>query len=269
MPEIGEVATFADDLNGLLKDKVLVGYRYTNDFKHYRNIDKIKKSKLIKVFNRGKKIIFEFETGFFMSSLGLEGSWYLGHDRGSTILCFLFAREIDNYLMIEDEIGYQDTRHGGWLEWFDTWEELENRLEIGYDLLRSPPTLTQWKEVFQNPKFKNKVVCEFLLEQKYFAGIGNYLRAMCLYLARIHPERKLSSLTEEEIERLYERTIETVRKSYQERGASLRTYKDLFGRKGNFEVLIYGQRTDPNGNLVESFYDKDRRRVWFVPNVQI
>ena len=31
------------------------------------------------------------------------------------------------------------------------------------------------------PAFKNKPICEVMLNQKYFNGIGNYLRAEILY----------------------------------------------------------------------------------------
>ena len=43
-----------------------------------------------------------------------------------------------------------------------------------------------------------------LLDQKNFAGIGNYIKNDALYLARISPHRKTHELTTEEITHLYE-----------------------------------------------------------------
>jgi hypothetical protein len=80
--------------------------------------------------------------------------------------------------------------------------------------------------------------------------------------------RKLESLTDEESELLFNTVVEEINKAYQLRGASLRSYHDLFGNPGQYEVIIYNEKHDPDGNVIETCTDRDKRRVWFVPEIQ-
>ena len=63
---------------------------------------------------------------------------------------------------------------------------------------------------------------EFLLRQDHLAG-SYYLRAEILYMAEIHPEKKLKNLTVSDHKRLWNSCITKVKESYEKQGASLRT----------------------------------------------
>lgn len=74
----------------------------------------------------------------------------------------------------------------------------------------------------------------FLLNQKNIAGIGNFYIHDILFSARIHPLRKIPSLTDEEIEALYHSMRSLLSKSVELGGS--RYERDLYGTRGKFDA---------------------------------
>jgi len=82
----------------------------------------------------------------------------------------------------------------------------------------------------------------FLLDQSQVAGIGNAYIHDILFLAGLHPLRLISSLTAEEIHRLYLGIQDGLLPSLKKGGAFYEM--NLFGQKGNFQMedIIIGYR---------------------------
>lgn len=81
-------------------------------------------------------------------------------------------------------------------------------------------------EQIQNTKFGGRQLCHLLLDQSFLAGVGNYLRSEILFNARLHPTRKLKSLTQDEQTRFADSAILTTRLAYVQKGATVD--KDLY-----------------------------------------
>jgi formamidopyrimidine-DNA glycosylase len=77
-------------------------------------------------------------------------------------------------------------------------------------------------------------VKSFLLDQSRLAGIGNFYIHDILFLARLHPLRKLDSLRPEEVAGLYQSVQAGLRPSLEQGGASYEL--DLFGQKGGYQM---------------------------------
>lgn len=108
------------------------------------------------------------------------------------------------------------------------------------------------------------MICLTLMEQKYISGIGNYLRSDIMYNARIDPKKITGDITDDELTRLYNSSKLVIKNAYDSMGAR-GDYVDLFGNYGKYEHLAYGRSYDSLGNKVESFNDKNNRKVWYVP----
>ncbi|XP_045031313.1 endonuclease 8-like 1 isoform X2 [Daphnia magna] len=72
---------------------------------------------------------------------------------------------------------------------FGKWE-----VNVDWGSDRGPCPITDYENFrhnivnnLENSAFKNKAICEVLLNQKYFNGIGNYLRAEILFRSKIAP----------------------------------------------------------------------------------
>ncbi len=79
-----------------------------------------------------------------------------------------------------------------------------------------------------------------LMDQKQLAGIGNVYIQDILFLSRLHPNRKIATLTEEERRQLYD-TIRTNLRACTDLGG-LAYEKDLYGRNGRFSEFLVGYR---------------------------
>ena len=108
--------------------------------------------------------------------------------------------------------------------------------------------------------FLKRDISEVLLDQKYFNGIGNYLRAEILYRAKILPSRNSYTVLSDSENFLL---ITNLCKSVAEEaiylgGGQIKNWKNPFGKeKVNFSnwLKVYGRG--------ENYIDKTKRRIWF------
>lgn len=170
----------------------------------------------------------------------------------------------------EHYLYYDDSRHFGSLEVVKTPEEVKKLLkDVGPDLLQDYIPIEQYYEVLTRPRLSSKTVMAFLLEQKYFSGVGNYLRSEILYACKLSPKRTLGSLNPEDIGNLYRNTLTILGESLKCGGLTIATYWDPEGRVGTFKVKVYGKDKDPYGNTVEQLKDEHGRTVHWVPQIQV
>ena len=114
-----------------------------------------------------------------------------------------------------------------------------------------------------NKRIKNKQICGFLLEQKYFSGIGNFLRSEIVYTAKIRPDKILSNLSDFEKGELYDVSLKVILEAYLTQGIS-----GGYFPKGTFKLKCYNRNFDPYGNIVVKEYFKDKRSMYWVPEIQ-
>lgn len=106
-----------------------------------------------------------------------------------------------------------------------------------------PNVLDLNEEVFKNllKRQKGKLKA-FLLDQSKLAGIGNAYIHDILFLAKLHPNRVIASLSGAEISALYQGIQNGLRPSLDKGGAFYE--KNLYGQKGGFlmDDIIIGYR---------------------------
>jgi len=267
MPEKPEVQAFADSLNNYLKGEYLTEINLNSKSKYYKTkpenyteLLNLLPLKIRKIWSKGKKIIFNLSKDFYLlSSLGLEGKWTKEKGNNSGLVLKTESKKVY----------FDDSRRGGHFEIFKSKDALNERLaEIGPDLLNDEISEENWLKVCQSKKLAHKEVCWFLLEQKYFSGVGNYIRAEALYKAKIRPNALMGELEEEDLCNLLYYVIRVIRKSYESRGASLRSYSDFGGVRGEFTVYIYGNKKCPKDHpIIESTFSDGRTTHW-CPKIQ-
>lgn len=136
------------------------------------------------------------------------------------------------------------------------------------------------KNNFQYDIFKKKIkdsranICNFLLDQSKFSGIGNYIKSDCLYLARISPFSTSNELKNFEIDKLYNK-IKVIAFSsviQQIKSYNIKIPCSINDNKPNnllipYNKLVYRKDYDPLGNkvTVTKIYD---RKTFYVPKLQ-
>jgi endonuclease VIII len=105
----------------------------------------------------------------------------------------------------------------------DSYKEYDWSKDIMSKKWSSPQAVRAVKE------HGKEMVCDVLLDQNIFAGVGNIIKNEVLYLERIHPEAKVSELSAAQIKALVKRT----------RSYSLQFYrwKKKFELKRHWQVM--------------------------------
>ena len=86
-----------------------------------------------------------------------------------------------------------------------------------------------------------------LLDQTVLAGMGNIYVDEALFLAGVSPDRRVDTLSEEEILKLHHAIQTVLQAGIDARGTSFRDYRDANGEKGSFEqaLQVYGRGGKP------------------------
>jgi len=86
-----------------------------------------------------------------------------------------------------------------------------------------------------------------LLNQAVLAGIGNIYADEALFLARLHPLRRASTLSSDELAALYSAIRQVLADGIRREGASVNWYRKPDGTKGNAQtgLNVYGRAGEP------------------------
>jgi formamidopyrimidine-DNA glycosylase len=150
---------------------------------------------------------------------------------------------------------------------------LEKKLrELGPDLIDSSTTFDMIKDKIRKKVNESKAIGNVIVNQKIISGVGNYLRADALWMAKISPFRKVSEVTDKELEILYWSLLSLIWGDYNfKEGKKMGyiKYKIPDDYKRNF--FVYRQDTDIHGNPVikkELFEGSQKRFIYWVKEVQ-
>ena len=102
------------------------------------------------------------------------------------------------------------------------------------------------KEFRELLRGRRGAVKPFILNQERIAGIGNAYSHDILFLAKLHPERTIDTLSEEEVDALWQAIRDGLIPSLKKKGAWYE--RDLRGRRGGFsmdDVLVGYREGEP------------------------
>jgi formamidopyrimidine-DNA glycosylase len=194
----------------------------------------------------------------------MTGRWQYVEGKHSGIE--MEIRESKNY---SNFVYFDDQRHfGAFIICLNSGELKEVLKDVGPDLLAEDVSFEYYNSVISNKRLGHKQICGFLLDQKYFSGVGNWVRAEVLYESRISPHRKLGSLSLDDKYRLYFYSIKILRDAYKVRGLTISNYIDPEGELGEYPVKVYSQDKDPYGNEIVRNVLDDKRTIHWVPSLQ-
>jgi formamidopyrimidine-DNA glycosylase len=112
-----------------------------------------------------------------------------------------------------------------------------------------------------------------LMDQTNIGGLGNIYINDGLFCAGISPMRSAKTLSEEEMEKLYDCLIKVLKKGFESHGASELSFVNILGQEGEYQnhTLVYGKRGKecPNncgGKIL--FIRIGGRGTYYCPNCQ-
>jgi len=272
MPEGVEVSLFSRSLNQFLQHKTItkvevLSGRYTK--KPIEGLSHFKTQLPLivdTVGNKGKFIYITFKNHdvVMFNTLGMTGGWSSipnqnKHDR----VQFKVIDETER----TEYLYFRDIRNFGTMH-FKNRVDLNKKLRvIGHDIVQDSLSYHDFYNILL--KHSNMNICELLMRQDIFSGVGNYIKAEALWFANIHPDAKPKNLSYDDSCLLYDGLRDVINRSFEAGGA---TIKDYF-RFNNWERTIdffqvYGKRRDPDGLEIVKSDTLDGRTTHWVPSRQ-
>jgi formamidopyrimidine-DNA glycosylase len=110
------------------------------------------------------------------------------------------------------------------------------------------------------------------MDQKFIAGLGNIYSDEVLYAAKVHPLRRVRTLTDKEIKQIFNNIGKILNAAIKYQGSSVEYYVDACGEKGSFVKYhkVYqkeGQKCSRCAKLIKKI-KIGSRSTRFCPNCQ-
>ncbi|MCR9205418.1 MAG: hypothetical protein NXH75_12620, partial [Halobacteriovoraceae bacterium] len=202
------------------------------------------KNKKVETLKRlGKLLYFVLEDDhYILSHLGMSGSWRISKEKLDV------KHNHVELKVLSDNAGpmflsYVDPRRFGHMYFVKGEAAKKEFARLGVDIA-SP----QFNEEYLSPvfkKFPNKVLKPFLLDQKYFAGCGNYIASEICARAGIRPTRKCGKITQTEVSKIVAATKSVLEGSIKNNGMTFSGgYADTKGEKGEGvkDLVVFYQK---------------------------
>jgi formamidopyrimidine-DNA glycosylase len=247
MPELPEVECIVRDLRECLTGKLIRGM----DFMFFQMLRGVKPEdfrrkicgKIISQVKRRGKYILIFLSGDTVLEIHLRMTGRLLYHpvpfSPGKYTGVIF------YLQNEEQLHFEDIRKFGTFTIYEKGEQLRSFL-LGPDPIED--------EFFSEELFlkilekrPHSMIKSFLLDQKNIAGLGNIYTDESLFMAGIHPSRKVNNLTTGEKKYLFEAVCQTLKEGICSRGTSFSDYRDLWGNEGEFQkkLKVYRRVGEP------------------------
>jgi formamidopyrimidine-DNA glycosylase len=189
---------------------------------------------------RGKNIVAHLTEGVVLVvNLGMTGRLVLSRDETMTTHPAVRFTLSAGPLLV-----YDDVRRFGAVEAIDEAEWAIRDRRLGPEPLSSSFTA---RRLHADLSRSISPIRSWLLDQRRVAGVGNIYANEALHLAGIHPQRSARSTTEGEARRLHKAVRKTLRRAVDNRGTTLRDYRDASGSPGDnaAHLRVYGRDFEP------------------------
>ena len=252
MPELPEVETIVRDLKKKVLSRTFIAVWTDAEkiIKRPKSFAVFKKlvigKKIKRIERRAKNIIFYLSEGkallvhqkltghLLLGSWKRENNFWRPKTEGplkdpmNRFLHLIFW--LDN----KNQLALSDLRKFAKVELWDTNElkEAEYFKRLGPEPLGKTFTLKIFKQRLENKKGKVK---QILMDQSVISGIGNIYSDEILLEAKIHPQKEVSKLKPAEIRNIYQAIKKILKRAIELRGESFSDFRDLQGKKGNFD----------------------------------
>ena len=154
--------------------------------------------------------------------------------------------------------------------------------ELGPDLLDESTTFEVFRSQIKKKINENKPIGNVIVNQKIISGVGNYLRADALWMAKISPFRKVKDIDgnnddnddNDELHLLYKSLIGLIWGDYDYKKGIKKGYISKLLKLPNDykrDFFIYRQEKDINDNKVkkEELYEGSQKRfIYWVEKIQ-
>ena len=271
MPEGPEVRREADALARVLAGRTLVRAEYRLPALAAPARSLVGR-RVLRVYPRGKAMLIAFDNGLtHYSHNQLYGEWRVmraSHDPrdGRQVRAVLGTDRHLAVLYSATDVALLDDA---------ALERHPFLARLGPDVLDRSTTRADIAARFADPRRPRATLAALLLDQRFVAGVGNYLRSDILFSAGLRPSRRAGSLTEDERTRLAAAVHALPRQSLRTRGVTNdRRRADALRAAGtpfeDYRFLVYARGGRPCWQCGARIRRADAggRAVFYCPRCQ-
>lgn len=227
MPELPEVETIRRQLYAYLP-LTIAGQKTTAGLKKnvlHTKLNLVGKT-LTRIDRKGKMLIFCFhDHSCLLSHLGMTGTWLVGAEP---------RLSKHSHLVLDCgkiTLAYDDPRRFGHMYWYSAEDALKKLDELGLDLADPHFDLELLKTNIK--RYPERALKVTLLDQKLFAGSGNYIANEICARAGILPTRRCKDIKEKEFPKILQAIGDVLNPAIQSGGTTFQGgYRDSSGEKG-------------------------------------
>lgn len=280
MPELPEVETLKLGLQKYLVGHKILDVEILAPRIFFGDKDLIIGAKVKGIKRIGKGLIIDLDNNYSLAiHIKLTGQLIYRDDKTSKIqvskekvgtIPNKFTHLIFN-LDKGAKLYYNDQRRFGWIKVIKTKEVMD--LPFFREMGPEPFKKLNEKGFEKLISGSKTVIKPLIMDQKKIGGIGNIYANDALFLARILPSRKANSLSEAEINKLYDCLHKVLQKGLDSGGASELTFVNILGQDGGYQnhTLVYGKKGElcPScGKEKIKFIRIGGRGTYYCPNCQ-
>jgi len=244
MPELPEVETVRRSLLPHIKERVVhnVDILFPGAIQGEANqfVQHITGQTFADIERYGKYLAFRFQSGAYLKM----------HLRMTGRAVYVPAsQQLEKHARVRfvldngHELRFIDIRKFGRLAFAPKRQHLLSMFTLGPEPLTKAFTV----EALQHALRGSATVKSVLLDQRRMAGLGNIYVDEALFRARIHPTRRVNTLTKKEIQRLHQAIEQALAEALEHGGTTIRNYVQGDGRPGEFadHLRVYGRFDEP------------------------
>jgi len=242
MPESPEVQTTVAGLETKVLNRTFV------DVWHdwYKFPEKeLKGKKILKVWRRAKNIIFDLSDNHSllvhqkMTGHLLLGNWVLENKKWVPVKRGLLDDPYNRFLHLiffldnGKMLALSDARKFAKVQIYKKDDLLKELGKLGPEPLEKNFTFEKFKSCLASRRGRVKQV---IMDQSVIAGVGNIYASEALWVAKIHPEKRVEKLSDKELKSLYEAITKVLKLGVKLGGESFSDYRKPDGSKGDFDT---------------------------------
>lgn len=238
MPELPEVITIRNDLAYEIKGKSVVDVSTYHEYPLNPSKSEFEKyvvnHQIEDVLNAAKLILIKMSSGRYIAvHLKMTGNLLYNYDDK--------YKKVTLHFSDKTFLHFSTVRKFGFFEVWDQEKKDSYIKRFGKTALESNLEAEEFKMLMRR---RNTNIKNALLDQSLVSGIGNIYANDALYLAKIHPLKRTTNLTDSELENLFFKVQQVLDEGVKNRGSSIDRYKDLYGNPGNHQnhFYVYGKK---------------------------
>lgn len=241
MPELPEIETVLQGIMPHVQQqkikKVLVRHRGLRWPVPHGVEKKLAGLKIQNITRRAKYLLFRFDEGTLIIHLGMSGSLRILTENSP----IKKHDHIDIELANNKILRFNDPRRFGAFLWTESEIDAHPLLKkLGVEPFSKD---FSGKYLWEKAQGKKIPIKTFIMDHHVVVGVGNIYASESLFLAKIHPTKKVNEISHEEFARLASAIKTILKKAIKQGGTTLKDFINSDGKPGYFTqfLQVYGR----------------------------